>query len=360
MSKKKITNKAEQQDFAKKVSPLKILWPLIIGLGVFGLILYFQLKDKEIPFQLLPINAKAVFWLFIAALFMAMRDVGYIIRFKILSNNQVSWLQAIRVILLWEFTSAISPSAVGGTSIAVIFVHKEGISIGRSSAIVMATSFLDELYFIIMFPILILVTGADDLFNIGSSQGMSFTNEFFYFAVVGYGLKFTYLAVLSYGLFINPKMIKYLILKIFSIGFLRRWRNQARRAGLDIIDNSKELRGQSFMFWLKTFGATFVSWTSRYWVVNAMFLAFFVFEKSHFLLFARQLVMWIMMLVSPTPGGSGFSEFVFSEYLSDFLPEVAGITIIMAFIWRLFTYYPYLLIGAVMVPRWIKDKFGKK
>jgi len=70
--------------------------------------------------------------------------------------------------------------------------------------------------------------------------------------------------------------------------------------------------------------------------------------------------MWIMMLVSPTPGGSGFSEFVFSEYLSDFMPQVAGIAIIIAFVWRLITYYPYFIIGAFVVPRWIQDKFGSK
>ncbi|MDR0567251.1 MAG: flippase-like domain-containing protein, partial [Prevotellaceae bacterium] len=110
-------------------------------------------------------------------------------------------------------------------------------------------------------------------------------------------------------------------------------------------------------FWLKSFAATFVSWTSRYWVVNALFLAFFAVH-DHLLIFARQLVMWIMMLVSPTPGGSGFAEFVFKQFLGDFIP-VAGLTVIIALLWRLITYYLYLLIGVVIVPGWIKNKFGK-
>ncbi len=360
MKPEKINTEKEQKELAKKINIRRIIWPLLIGFSAFGIILYFQLKGKEIPFDLLTITKKAAFWLFIAAIFMVLRDVGYVIRFKILSDNKVSWWQAIRVIFLWEFASAISPSAVGGTSVAVIFVHKEGISIGRSSAIVMATSFLDELYFIITLPILFLIVGPEALFNIGDAVGVSFLNEFFYFAIIGYTLKLIYLAILSYGLFYNPHIIKNIILKIFGIRILRRWRKQARRAGLDIIENSRELRGKSFVFWLKTFGATFVSWTSRYWVVNAMFMAFFVFDKDHLLLFARQLVMWIMMLISPTPGGSGFSEFIFSKYLSDFLPEVAGIAIIMAFIWRLFTYYPYLLAGTILVPAWLKSKFKSK
>lgn len=89
-----------------------------------------------------------------------------------------------------------------------------------------------------------------------------------------------------------------------------------------------------------------------------MFLAFFIVD-DHFLLFARQLVIWIMMLVSPTPGGSGFTEFVFTEYLGEFVP-IVGIAAGMALLWRLITYYPYLIIGAVIFPKWLKEKFKKK
>ena len=131
----------------------------------------------------------------------------------------------------------------------------------------------------------------------------------------------------------------------------------AAKAGTEIMDSSKELKNKSFSFWLKTFSATIFSWTSRYWVVNAMFLAFFT-VGDHIMLYARQLVMWIMMLVSPTPGGSGFTEFVFSEYLGDFIPQVAGVTIVMALLWRLITYYPYLIIGAFIVPAWVRKRFN--
>lgn len=343
----------------RKLKIRQMFIPILIGVGIIGGMLYFQLKGKEIPFHLLEVTTSTVLFLLLSAFFMFMRDIAYITRFKILAENKVSWRQAFRVIMLWEFTSAISPSAIGGTGVAVIFVNKEGISIGKSSSIVMASSFLDELYFIIMFPLIVFSVNNSDLFTTSTGAGISWGNEFFIFALVGFGMKFFYLMFISYGLFKNPELIKRLILKLFGIRILRRWRKGARRAGIDIVKNSDNLKNKPFKYWFKVTFWTFVSWTSRYWVVNALFVAFFVIDKSHILLFARQLVMWIMMLVSPTPGGSGFSEFVFSEYLGDFLPETAGIAIIMAFIWRLFTYYPYLIIGAFVVPRWIKEKFGK-
>ena len=151
--------------------------------------------------------------------------------------------------------------------------------------------------------------------------------------------------------------MKWLILKIFRIRFLRRWYHAAGRTGSDIIRSSHELRRAGWGFWLKAGSSTFLSWSSRYLVANALIMAFFS-VSDQFLLFARQLVMWIMMLVSPTPGGSGFAEFVFSKYLGEFLPS-AGVAIAMAILWRLISYYPYLFIGAFIVPKWIARSFGK-
>ncbi len=167
--------------------------------------------------------------------------------------------------------------------------------------------------------------------------------------------------MLTYGLFYNPRGMQYFLLKVFKLPILRRFRPSMRRVGSDMINSSYRLRTRSWTFWLKSFFATFLSWTSRYWVVNALLVAFWASRYSwaeHFVIFGRQLIMWIMMLVSPTPGGSGFAEFVFKEFLVEFIPGT-GVAVGIALLWRLITYYPYLIIGAIMLPKWIKSKFGK-
>ncbi len=344
----------KKKSVASRISPRKMIYPILIGVVVVGYMLYDNFDIQA--FNAVDFTWNSVFWLFIAIMFMAFRDIGYIIRIRILTEGDFTWRQALRVIMLWEFTSAITPSAVGGTGLAIIYVNKEGIGIGRSSAIVMATSVLDELYFIIMFPLLLIFLNPEKLFFI--ENGDAFSSSFLYFAVIGYSIKFIYTALLSYGLFRNPLLLKRMIIGIFKLRFLRRWKENAAKAGDEIIENSKILKKKPLAFWLKAFAASIFSWTSRYWVVNALFLAFFV-VNDHVLLFARQLVMWIMMLVSPTPGGSGFTEFVFKEYLGDFLPAV-GIAIVMATLWRLITYYPYLFVGAFLVPTWIRKRFVAK
>lgn len=339
-----------------KVKISNVIYPIIIGFGVVGYMVYREFNPEA--FSSIHFTTSSLFWLGVALILMAFRDLGYMIRIRLLADKHLTWKQAFRIIMLWEFTSAVTPSAVGGTSVAILYVHKEGISIGKSSAIVMATSFLDEIYFILIAPIIFIFIGHSDLFDI---QGSALLAEgLFTVALVGYFVKLLYLVVLTYGLFINPKGLKWLLVKIFSFRYLRKWRHSMLEIAGEIMMSSKNLRSRDFSFWLKTFGATFFSWTSRYFVVNALLLAFFAMGDQ-FLVFARQLVMWIMMLVSPTPGGSGFAEYVFTVFLGDLIPVAkelqASISVAFAFIWRLISYYPYLIIGAFILPRWIKHKF---
>jgi uncharacterized protein (TIRG00374 family) len=95
-------------------------------------------------------------------------------------------------------------------------------------------------------------------------------------------------------------------------------------------------------------------------VVNAILLAFFTIN-DHILIFARQLVLWIMMIISPTPGGSGFAELILGKYISDLIPVDPSVSVslalAMAVIWRIISYYPFLIAGAIIIPSWIERKF---
>jgi uncharacterized membrane protein YbhN (UPF0104 family) len=233
--------------------------------------------------------------------------------------------------------------------------------VGKSTSVVLATSFLDEIYFVIMFPLILLIVGSDILFNTSmQGTGAGFLNNLFLFAVIGYSIILAWVILVGYGLFFNPVGIRNLLINIFKLPVLRRWKEPASKAGIDIVDSSQELRMKPFSFWLKAVTATFLSWTARYWVVNAILVAFFAIN-DHLLIFARQLVTWIMMIISPTPGGSGFAEVILGRYITDIIPvdpALAGsIAIAMAIIWRFISYYPYLVIGAIIVPGWIERKF---
>ena len=344
-----------------KLRPRKIILPVFLGLAVVGWFISKEIDTEVI--SKLHFTWRSVFWLLIAWFCMVFRDLGYMIRIRILSDKDLTWRQAFRVIMLWEFTSSISPSTIGGTAVAVVFLHKEGMTVGKSTAVVLATSFLDELYFVIMLPLLLLLVGKDALFTTSlQGTGFSFLNELTLFATIGYSIIFLWVILVGYGLFFNPEGISKLINKIFRLPVIRKWEGAANKAGNDIIESSHELKRKPLLFWLKAMTATILSWTARYWVVNAIIVAFFTIN-NHFLIFARQLVTWIMMIISPSPGGSGFAELILGRYISDQIPanpEVAvSIALAIAIIWRIISYYPYLIIGALLVPGWIERKIVK-
>jgi uncharacterized protein (TIRG00374 family) len=343
----------------RSIRPSRIVWPILLGLAVTGYF-FFDEYDQS-SFEGINFTFMTIIWIIIAFALMVIRDVGYMIRLKILTNGELGWRKLFNIIMLWEFTSAVTPSAVGGTSVAVFFLNKEGISLGRSAGVVMVTSFLDELFFVILFPLVLFSTGIDSLFSGGSNESVGMTH-FLYIALTGYFLKFAYVVILSYGLFYNPRGLKWLLLKLFKLSILRKWRPGAAETGNELIETSMFFRKRKISFWLKSFGATCVSWIARYWVVNALVVAFMGLSAlglwDHVVLFGKQLVMWIMMLISPTPGGSGFAEFVFKEFMPSGIS--GGEAVALAMVWRLVSYYPYLIIGVFIVPRWIGMHFIRR
>ena len=349
----------KHDEMVRKLKPGRIILPVLLGVAI---IIWVILKEVNTEIlRSLSFTWKSVFWILVAWCCMIGRDLGYIIRIRILTEKDLTWAQAFKVIMLWEFTSAISPSTVGGTALAVVFIHKEGISVGRSTSVVLATSFLDELYFVIMFPLILLLVGKEMLFVTSlQGTGIGFLNNLMVIAITGYTIIFIWVLLVGYGLFINPEGLRRIIISIFRLPLLKRWKESAIRAGDDIVLSSHELKIKPASFWIKATLATFLSWTSRYWVLNAILTAFFVVQE-HFLIFARQLVTWIMMIISPTPGGSGFAELILGRYITDVIPvdsvSAGSIALAMTIIWRIISYYPYLIIGASIVPGWIQKKF---
>lgn len=323
----------------------KIALPVLIGLAAAVWLIVAEIDPTVVSG--LNLTLRTALFILLAFVFMAGRDLGYMMRIRLFARGDLTWKQAFRVIMLWEFTSAVTPSTVGGTSVAVVFVHKEGLSVGKSAAMVMLTAFFDELFFAILFPLVIVLVGSSVLFGFaGASTLMPII-------IAGYFVKLTLVGILSFGLFFNARGLGKVIVKLFSTRLLRRWKSGAERTAADLELSSAEIKNYKWTFWLKAFGTTAISWCSRFLVANAIFMAF-VTISDHLLVFARQLAMWVPMIISPTPGGAGFAEYIFSNFLSDVtLASDAGITPLIALLWRGVTFYPYLIIGALIIPRWL-------
>ena len=354
----------EQDKFLKSLRPSRIFYPILIGLGVAAYMIYDDFEFSVL--ESIDWTWHAGVWALIAILMMVIRDLAYMYRIKVLTSEALSWKQSFQVIMLWEFASAITPSIVGGSAVAVYIVHKELKNVGKSTAIVMASSLLDELFYVFMVPMLYgmlyLMNSNDALFSIDGSSALQELTHGYGIYMFGFGYLFilSYSVIILYALFYNPRVIKWTFIKVFSLPFLFKWREAAARAGDDLIIASKEIKGKKKSFWAKAGIATFISWTARFWVVNFLILVPLgvgIPFSDHILIYGRQLLMWVIMLVSPTPGGAGFAEVAFTVFLSEFIDE--RLISAMAVLWRLISYFPYLFIGIAVLPIWIKRVYSK-
>ncbi|HRZ41395.1 MAG TPA: lysylphosphatidylglycerol synthase transmembrane domain-containing protein [Bacteroidales bacterium] len=343
---------SDQQKILKWFTFRRIMIPVVIGLGVS---VWLIVRDIRQGLDLASFSEHVIFWIAIAILLQGIRDFAYMVRIRFLTDGQLTWRESFEVVMIWEFASSVTPSIVGGTALAFIILYREGFSAGRSTAVVMVTAMLDELFYIITVPIVLLIAGSDSFhLDSGNLPWQIGTRGIF---LIGYGFLCLLTLTILAGIFISPQGFKKVLTSIFRIRFLRRWQGPAGKMGDEIIVTSRDMRSRKWDFWLKAWLITFFSWTARFMVVNALISGVNP-VKDHFLLYGRQLVMWVILLISPTPGGSGTAEFFFPLFLGDFIQQ--GSADLVALFWRLLSYYPYLIAGSLILPFWIRRTLHRR
>lgn len=344
--------KIDNKDVFKTLNPNKVWLPIVIGLGIVFFMFYNDPSINSQSFR--DVFDASIPPILLAVLFVLMRDIGYIFRIREITDKYLTWGRSLYVIVLWEFASAVTPSVVGGSAVAAFILHKEGIKLGRALAYVMVTAIMDNLFFVIAAPI-VLFFAQDNIFPESRLLELKIGSSLTYLFWVSYSLYTLYSLLMAAALFYRPRVFKSIMLRIFSIRWLKKWRYNVHEYGDQIIEASKELKGRSKKYWSLLIGSTVFIWTSRYLMLNALITAYNSLTLSeHVIVFARQIIMWIVMMISPTPGSSGTAEFFFGQFFTEFL---SGYTFVTSIIWRMLSYYPYLLLGAIFLPRWIKQVF---
>jgi uncharacterized protein (TIRG00374 family) len=325
----------------------RVLIPIAIGIGFSVYSLWAAKFDLSV---LIGIDV-SLKYIFCALICMIMRDLMYIVRIRILTERQLSWTDSWHVVMLWEFASSVTPSMVGGSVFAICFVNQEGLKLGRSGAIVLVTAMLDEIFYILTVALLLMILGTK-LVHFGDA--LPFNPMLFFF--LGYAVIIAMTAGITLGIFVAPHGIKKILVSLFSFSFLKKWQPRMERTGDELISASIELKGKPFGYWSKAFIATALTWTARFMVLNFLILALNpelgIHIMQQLLFFAKQLVMWVILMISPTPGASGIAELSVSAFFKTDFPEHTHAAV--AVLWRAISYYTYLAIGLIILPVWLR------
>jgi uncharacterized membrane protein YbhN (UPF0104 family) len=342
----------DSKKILKTLNPRKVWVPVALGIGI---VVFLFLNDPEMSIEKLALVFDATFFPILLALAVfAARFAGYIFRIRSITNNQLTWTNSLYVIILWEFASAVTPSVVGGTAVAVFILWKEGIKPGKAIGYVLLTAIFDNLFFVLAAPITLFL-GVENIFPVSSDTSTFVEDSLGALFFLSYGLIALYTFIMVFALLINPRAFQWVLLKITSIKYLRKWRYAAYERGTEMIMASEQLKGMGTKFWIYLSLSTIFIWSSRYLLLNFLMASFTKITMSeHVLIFGKQIILWVVMLISPTPGSSGTAEAIFPAFFGSHLGDY---TIIVNVLWRMFTYYPYLFLGAFFLPRWINRVF---
>lgn len=289
-----------------------------------------HLKPKRLP------------GLFIALIVSFLRLWFSAARIRYLSEKKLSWIASLRVMLSWDFTSSVTPSTIGGAPMATYAMTKEGFKLGQSSAIILYSVLLDQLWFALAVPIL-LVAGLyyevvpDNIGMVGQAS-----------MLLLYAGLLSYAGLMAYGVLKNPSAITKVLNGLFKLPFLRRWQGKVAEEANNLEEYSHELRKKPTSFLLKAFFLTTMSWLARVALPTIVVLS--LLPADVILSVLRSLAMNLAFLIMPTPGGSGGVEGLFAIFQGPLMDRKAFIGLAV-FAWRIISYYITVGMG-MMATTW--------
>ena len=281
------------------------------------------------------------------------KDVANVIRLRVISKSTLDWGSALRVIFLWEFAIAVTPPIVGATGVLVFIMYKEGLSFGKALAFTLLLATFDNLFFLTASPLALWLSGGEVL---PESQAAAETlgdglKPLFW---LSYSLILWYTAFMLSAVLLFPVTIRRFTGYLMNLKWLKKWEEPVLKQADDLVMVSGFLRGRPWHFWLSLLGISYVVWILKFSMLNMVMAGFVDLSLAdHGVVLGKHLIMWIVMLVSPSPGNAGTAEFIFPVF---FESDMQRFTFITALIWRLMSYYPYLIIGALLIPKWLSRK----
>lgn len=332
--------------------------PIVLGLAVVVWMMSRQLDLDELA--KLDKSWHTTFWIGMAVMMYVLRHLFYAWRLRIMTDDAFSWSKSIELIFIWEFSSAVSPTSVGGAGVALFLLAQEKLSGARTVSVVLYSMVIDTIFFVVSLPILYFLLGPiiirPGMSAITDMDGFGFTFVMVLGLMIGYG------AVFFYGLFINPRSIKRLLFLLSRVVFLRRFRDDLRKTAVDVVLTSQEMKSKDAWFHTRSMLVTSGAWLTRFFAINCLILALVAGIApdihDHLIMIGRGEAMHTITSFSPTPGGAGIAEYLFGGFFSDYIP--LGIASLIALVWRLISYYPYLIAGVIIIPNWFRKILERK
>lgn len=345
----------EAEEIVKKQSSKKKkIWNLIfflINVGVIAGILTYQILNEDGLTSLTDLSTKLNWWIItliiaVFALIIFLETLKFwILTYKTTKKNRFSL--SYKISAIGRYYDNITPFATGGQPFQIYYLNKRGVSGAESLSITMGNYVIWQLSFI-TFTLVIMIFSLtlNNFLNAGTvfitaSSWIGFAINSALVILVG---------LLSINKRIGTKLVNGTLKLLKKMKLIKNYDKHYNKI-MEMVDTfqitmKKYAKDKwSFIFLI------FVNYLTFFLVYSLPFLihaAFFGFDFSIFTTIFIYIVM-IDLTASylPLPGGTGAAELSFTALFS--LYFVDGTIFWAMIIWRIFTYYAYLLQGILII-----------
>jgi hypothetical protein len=347
----------ERQEFMRSMRLSRMILPIVLGLAAVGYLFYRQFDAEK--FRAISWSAHAFAWIGAALLLLLIRHFFYAFRLKTLTGNHFSWKKCLELIVIWEFSSALTPTSKGGPFVMLFVLTQEKVPAGRTAAAIFYTMICDTGFFVVLLPLLLSIYGPPMLYpGMTAYTDQNLASSVLFFT---YSMMVLYFTVLMFFVFIRPQLARKAMHWLAEISWLKKWSAKLSWWGEEFELAAKELGRQNWRYHVRVLTGALGAWTSKFLMINCLIIAIVpatpIDGSTQAFIYARLVAMFVIMAFSPTPGAAGLAEIALAGFISDYAPT--GIGMIVAILWRGMAYYGYLIAGALVVPGWVAAKLKR-
>ena len=336
---------------------------LVFVIGVLGYTFYsdfFESPHEPVSWQnLLTIFENTWFYLLCALLSLAVTFLVKGAKLSVICHSQTKtwhYKTCFETGIIGHYYNSVTPLAVGGQPFEIYHLSKHGIHGGVASSMPIIAFFFGQLAFVSL-GIVSLVFFNDNTLNIPNDFMVQFPALFNVLAIIGLSTCFLmpFLVVLFSLL---PKVGAKLVGLFACLGgkfrFLKDPKKTAFRTLKTIIHNARCIKkfAQSPFALIATFVLSLIE-TSAMCSIAYFSLKFFGYDNPDaggFLEWLQILQLSVILYAAisfiPTPGNSGAADLSFYLLFSVGL-TVAGLAFTAMAVWRILSYYSYIVIGFI-------------
>lgn len=328
----------------KKLLKDKVFWSRIYLLITLAVLIIFGIVNNEVKsfFGIITDLDSLYIILAVIVVLIFLFFEGWVIHYLLRSQKtDVTLWDSIKIGMIGLYYSFITPSSTGGQPAQAAYLKRRNIPLGGSLAAMFLKFFAYQTAFMAI-SITSTIIMHQKLIEMG--------NMLIYFTYFGLFMNGLWLVIIP--ILFSRKCLKFLcdicIKLINKISFLKKYNlqdkiNNFRNDFSDYSERFRKNKKEIFISILLSVPQAILQMSILFFIYRAMgnHITGFIEITS------MQTILQTAVCFMPMPGASGAQEIGFSAFMAPYFSE--GSMFASVLIWRFFTYYIFILLGAVII-----------